>query len=104
MIKRPLSDETKAKILRCAANILSMHGSLAGDRICQDWSGEEAENPKVLFTDIERDDIEYNHQIENSQLDDYEKGFDFFHDEMSVSFSMSDALIDLSKEYETTKP
>ena len=99
MKKRDLSDATKAKLLSSAADILSMHGSLAGDRICQDWSGSEAKNPSRLFSDIERDDIEYNHQIDNSSLTDYEKGYDGFYDEMAVSFTMADALRDLAAEY-----
>jgi hypothetical protein len=99
MKKRNLTSDTKAKLLESAADILKMHGSLAGNRICQDWSGSVAENPASKFTDQERDDIEYNHQIENSDLEDYEKGHDGFHDEMTVSFTLADALRDLALEY-----
>jgi len=97
--KRTLTTETKAKILKSAADILRMHGGLAGDRICQDWSGSPAENPKRLFSDSERDDIEYNHQIDNSGLGDYIEGYDGFGDEMAVSFTMADALSDMADEY-----
>jgi len=99
MKKRDLSDATKAKLLLSAAEILSMHGSLVGDRVCQDWNGDQDKNPSKLFSDSERDDMEYNHQIENSSLSDYEPGYDGFHDEMSVSFTLADALRDLSGEY-----
>ena len=100
MDKRFISPQTRIKVLKTAIDILNMHGNVAGDRICQDWSGEADRNPSKLFTDSERDDLEYNHQINNSQLEDYEKGYDFFGDEMSVSFTMADALDDLVHELE----
>jgi hypothetical protein len=99
MKKRDLSDATKVKLLLSAADVLRMHGSLAGDRICQDWSGSKAENPSLIFSDSERDDIEHNHQIDNSSLSDYEPGYDGFHDEMAVSYTLADALCDLAAEY-----
>lgn len=96
--KRPLSDETKRKILICAANILSQHGSLVGNRVCQDWSGDPEENPALMFDAKESDDIEYNHQIENSDLGDYEAGYSPLGDEMCASFAMADMLRDMAKE------
>lgn len=97
MKKRELSNEVKAKILNCAADILRMHADIAGDRICQDWSGDPEKNPSLLFEDQERDDINFNSQIDNSNLEDYEKGLDFFHDEMSISYILANALEDLAK-------
>lgn len=99
MDKRPISDETKAKVLKCAAVILRMHAGIAGKRVCQDWSGDEDQNPVKYFSPDERDDLEYNSQIENSNLEDYEKGLDFFHDEMSVSFTMANALEEIAEEF-----
>jgi hypothetical protein len=96
MKKREFSNETKRKILLCAANILEMHAELAGDRICQDWSGDKDKEPSVIFNAKERDDIEYNSQIRNSDLSDYEEGLDFLHDEMSASFNMSNLLMDMA--------
>jgi hypothetical protein len=96
MKRREISNETKRKILLCAANILNMHGQLAGNRICQDWSGDEDKEPSVIFNAKERDDIEYNSQIRNSDLSDYEEGLDFLHDEMSASFNMSNLLMDMA--------
>jgi hypothetical protein len=96
--RRPLSNATKKKVLECAAEILSMHGDIAGDRCCQDWSGKAGKNPDGIFSDTEKDDIEFNSQIRNSNSEDYEKGLSFFHDEMSVSFSMANILTDLASE------
>lgn len=98
MNKRPISSDTQTKIVKTAIDILRMHGSIAGDRACQDWSGRPENNPSKLFTAQERDDLEYNHQIENSRLEDYEQGIDFFGDEMSVSFTAADALQDMLNE------
>lgn len=90
MEKRKISKQTKNKVLRLSAEILRMHGSIAGDRICQDWRGNGS--PEKIFSDIERDDLEYNHQIKNSCLRDYEKGINNFGDEMVISFVMADAI------------
>jgi hypothetical protein len=97
MIKRELSAETKTKILKCAINILEMHGSLAGNRCCQDWSGDESENPEVIFNKIELDDISYNYEIENSRGDDYDKNHHGLGDEMVASFAMASMLQDILK-------
>ena len=96
MERRKLSKETHQKILRCAAEILSMHGEVAGNRVCQDWSGDEETKPSIIFSKSERDDIEYNSQIRNSNLDDYESGYNFPDDEMSISFSLSNVLNDIA--------
>jgi len=94
--KRPLSDATKSKILAVAAEILSMHGAVVGNRMCQDWSGSKDRSPKAVFTPQELDDISYNHEIENSDLKDYEQGVDMMHDEMVASFALADALRDMA--------
>lgn len=104
MQKREIASETRKKVIKTAIDILRMHGSIAGDRMCQDWSDGSANNPANLFTDHERDDLEYNHQIRNSRLDDYEQGIDFFGDEMSVSFTMADALQDMLDDECETMP
>jgi type VI protein secretion system component VasK len=103
MDKRTLSDQTKLKIVKSSATILSMHANLCGNRVCQDWSGEENQNPIIIFNDQERDDLEFNFQIYNSGLEDYEKGQDFFGDEMSISFVLSSGLNDLAQEINQTK-
>lgn len=98
MNKRPLTNETKEKMLRSAANILRLHGKYIGSRGCQDWSGKPEDNPQELFTEKEQDDIEYNAQIGNSNLRDYEKDLNFFGDEMCASFNFAYALDDMAEE------
>ena len=100
MNKRPISKSTQIKILQTAAEILRMHADVAGNRCCQDWSGDEDKNPALVFDKNERDDLQYNYQIENSDLEDYEPFLDFFHDEVSVSFTLADALDDMVDELE----
>ena len=99
MKKRDLSDSTKAKVLKLAAEILSMHGSIAGDRTCQDWSGENEMHPNLILNDSECDDLSFNYELFNSSGEDYEKGYSYFHDEMVISFALSQAISDMAEEY-----
>lgn len=98
-----ISDETKLKILKYAVVILSEHGSIAGDRCCQDWSidSEEIEAPETGFTDEEKKAISFNYQQWNSNGTDYDPDHMFFHDEMSVSFMLSRAVELIVKELES---
>ena len=97
-----ISEETKLKILKYAVVILSEHGSVAGDRCCQDWSidEEEIEAPETGFTEDEKKDISFNYQQWNSNGEDYDPDFLGFGDEMSVSFMLSRALELMVKELE----
>ena len=99
MKKRKLSSPTKAKVLNLAAEILSMHSSVAGNRTCQDWSGPKDMHPHLILTNDEADDLSFNYELFNSSGEDYEKGFSFFHDEMVISSALSEAISDLAKEY-----
>lgn len=96
--KRKISKETKIKILQCAANILAMHGSLVGDRICQDWSGEDYTKPSLLFSDEEIRDISFNYELHNSNGEDYDADFINMDDEMVASFTMSELILDIKYE------
>ena len=93
MSKRELSEETKSKILKCAAGILRMHGSIAGNRICQDWSSNEEKSPEELFSKKELDDLSFNYELHNSDGYDYDEDYNGLHDEMVASFCMA-AMID----------
>lgn len=93
MSKRELSQETKNKVLKCAAGILRMHGFVAGSRTCQDWSDSKEKSPEELFTKKELDDLSFNYELQNSGGDDYEKDRSGLHDEMMASFCMA-AIID----------
>jgi len=96
MEKRELTGDTKRKILLCAANILRMHARIAGDRMCQDWSGSKEDAPETIFTAKELDDISFNYEIYNSGGDDYSPEYNGLHDEMVISFSMAEMLGDLA--------
>ena len=91
---KKISKETEVKILKYASAILTAHGSIAGDRCCQDWSinEEEIESPEEGFTKKEKQAISFNYEEWNSDGADYDDNHLFFHDEMSVSFMLSHAL------------
>lgn len=102
---KELTKETEIKILEYASAILSSHGSIAGDRICQDWSidEEEIEPPEEGFTKEEKQAIAFNYEQWNSDGKDYDPEFVFFHDEMSVSFMLSRAIELMIKKLKATK-
>ena len=100
MIKRELTEETKVKILKCAVEILNMHGAIAGDRCCQDWSGKDELNPINLFTPKELDDLSFNYELHNSGGDDYDNAFNGLHDEMVASFCVAAMIDDFIKDKE----
>ena len=79
----------KIKVLKIAAQICSMHGSVAGDRICQDWSGDTAWLDSL--TDKERDELQFQFEQWNSNGNHFEPGY-FPYDEMVISFIISHAL------------
>lgn len=78
------------KVLRLAAQICWMHGNVAGNRICQDWSG----NNDVLdmFTDEDRRLLAYQFEQFNSRGEDFDPEYLAFDDEMMVSFYVAHAL------------
>ncbi len=89
---RVISRALEAKVIRCAAKILFMHGSSVGDRTCQDWSGTADNNPDVFFTEKEKDDLSFNYEQWNSGGEDYDQCFSGMHDEMVASFAIAKAL------------
>lgn len=89
---KEFSQETVRKIIKQAAIICWMHGDIAGNRCCQDWSGERKESPEFIFTDDELDQITYHYEAHNSNLVDYVEGEHFMGDEMVASFSIARAL------------
>ena len=93
-VLKELSKETELKILKYAVAIISEHGSIAGDRVCQDWSLDprDIEPPSEGFTKEEQQSIAFNFEQYNSDGADYDEDCLFFHDEMSVSFMISHAL------------
>ena len=98
-----ITEETKLKILKYAAVMLSEHGLMSGDRTCQNWSVDEEgiEAPDTGFTDNEKKDISFNYEQWNSNGEDYDPDCMFFHDEMSVSFMLSRAIELIVKELES---
>lgn len=84
-----LNDELREKVLRIAAEICWMNGSVAGDRVCQDWSGE-TKNLDSL-TKGEKNQLLYLYEQFNSNGEDYEEGY-FPYDEMLISFVIARAL------------
>jgi len=91
---KELSKETELKILKYAVAIISEHGSIVGDRCCQDWSLDPRDiaPPNEAFTKEEQQSISFNFEQFNSDGKDYDEEYLFFHDEMSVSFMLSHAL------------
>ena len=89
---KDISQETVIKIIRQSAIILRMHAEVAGDRICQDWSGKEKLSPESVFTKDELDSISYHYEMHNSSLEDYEEGRNRMNDEMIASFAMARML------------
>ena len=80
-----------------------MHGSVAGDRCCQDWSGREEDAPENIFTPEELDDLSFNLEQHNSNGEDYDKSYHGMHDEMIASFAIAVAIenmieLDINKE------
>lgn len=89
---KEINRELMIKIVKTSAEILEMHGGIAGNRVCQDWSGEDEFTPSKFFTRDEADIISYNYELKNSNLEDYEEGFNHLDDEMMLSFAMSECL------------
>lgn len=79
----------QAKILKIASEICWMHGSIAGDRVCQDWSGKK-EIIESLTVD-EKNELMKAYEEFNSNGEDYEKYY-FPYDEMVISFVVAKAI------------
>jgi len=101
MKKRNISRETELKVLQLASTILRMHAEIAGCRICQDWSAGDDVSPLSVLSDQECDDLDYNFQIENSGLDDYDLDHNPMGDEMSASFVLAEALDNIREDLES---
>ena len=95
---KEIDQDLMIKILKMSAELLEMHGAIAGDRICQDWSGKSEFTPSKFFTDCELDAISYNYELKNSNLEDYEEGFNHLDDEMVLSFAMSECIKKLTEQ------
>jgi hypothetical protein len=95
-VKRVLDRSTMKTLLKIASEVLEMHGSVAGDRVCQDWSGEEESTPSKLLTAEEFDDIYFNYEIDNSDLREYSEGCADLDDEMVLSFALSKIIGELA--------
>lgn len=77
------------KVLRIAARICWMHGSVAGDRICQDWSDDYG----VLdaLTQQEKNALRWMYEQVNSGGSEYEDDSPWY-DEMVISFVVASFL------------
>jgi hypothetical protein len=97
-----MNEQLKVKVLKLAAQICKMHGDIAGDRICQDWSKET----DVLdsLAPQERDELMFLYEKWNSNGADFEPGH-FPYDEMLISFVIGYVLelLALEKERENGK-
>ena len=83
-------NELTIKVLKLAAQICWMHGSVAGNRICQDWSGK---NDVIdTLTEEERRLLAYQYEQMNSNGRDFDPEHLAFHDEMMVSFYVGHSL------------
>lgn len=84
-----MSDELICKVLKLAAQICRMHGYVAGNRVCQDWS----ERTDVLdsLTDEEKTALYFRYEQHNSGGLDFLPGR-FPYDEMLISFIVATAL------------
>jgi hypothetical protein len=84
-----MKQELAVKVLKLAAQIAWMHGAIAGNRACQDWSGET----DVLdsLTQEERDELFLQYEQYNSGGEEFELGY-FPYDEMLISFIIARAL------------
>ena len=82
-------DEFHIKVLKLAAEICWMHGSNAGDRVCQDWSG----SMDILnsLSPEEKDTLYLQYQQYNSDGKEFKSG-EFPYDEMMISFMAARAL------------
>lgn len=89
-----MTKELEKKVFLLAAEVCWMHGNIAGDRICQDWSGEKENINR--FTESEKQEIAKIYEQYNSGGADYDPDFTGFHDEMMVSFMMARALEELA--------
>lgn len=89
LLSKLMADELSRKVLKLAAQICWMHGNVAGNRVCQDWSG------KVDILDSltieERDQLSFDYQQYNSNGEDFEPGY-FPYDEMLISFIVARKL------------
>ena len=88
-VMMPMTDGLKSKILMMAAEIISMHGSVAGNRCCQDWSGEKELMPSSTFTKGQQIRIMHDYELDNSNLEDFDPEYLPVDDEMVISFALS---------------
>lgn len=84
-----MKQELVNKVLKLAAQIAWMHGSVVGNRVCQDWSGET--NVLDSLTQEERDKLFLQYEQYNNSGEDFELGY-FPYDEMLISFIIARAL------------
>lgn len=90
-----MTPELERKVLKLAAQICWMHGEIAGNRICQDWSGDT--DFLDLLTPEDRDALARQYEQYNSEGRDFEPGY-FPYDEMMISFVIARALETMAKD------
>ena len=84
-----IDNKLRQKILTLAAEICWLHAKTAGNRLCQDWTGE-TENIARL-TAAEKNLLMFQYELFNSDGEDYAPG-DFPMDEMVISSVVAYAL------------
>lgn len=84
-----MNKELCVKVLKMVSELLRMHAEVAGDRVCQDWSGGDDMHPSRFFSGEELNLINYEFEKWNSNLDEYDPNLNFLDDEMVLSFAMA---------------
>jgi hypothetical protein len=83
-------NELTIKVLKLAAQICWMHGSVAGRRVSQEWSGDN--DVLDTLTEDDRRLLAYQYQQMNSNGADFDPERLAFDDEMLVSFYVAHSL------------
>ena len=92
-----MNEKLQKKILLMAAEILRMHGCVAGGRICQDWSGDDDKRAEKLFDEVDLKQLYYDYELENSGGNDYWPDHMPYGDEMMTSYIFSNALREMAE-------
>ncbi len=88
---RDINRELQIKILKIAAVICSANGSIAGNRVCQDWSINEL-NPEDFLNKKEKEDLIFNYEQANSDGREYDPDYLPIGDEMVLSFAIKENI------------
>jgi hypothetical protein len=82
-------DTYRENILKIAAEICRLYSDYMGSRISQDWVGTSLTE---LFTESQIQQLAYNFELNNSNLEDYDPNNIPVYDGMMVSSYIADAL------------